>query len=305
MDAGDAGAADTGDGDAGAVDDAGVAAGSVTGTCVEHVPPGAKRPAMTEVLPDRGLSGYAAELKIVIAHGKGETVLPEGFHLRADSDAVKALEKAGFIIPDPDGGAGPRIVLEPGTGSAAVTTIIIPVVALPPKPGRHLLELPPLPIAISRASNEYVTVCTAPHKILIDDPIANELDPQVKPNPPGRKQLEDWPLARQLAVGIPLGVALAIAGALLYCWWSRRPKVKVEPPKVPPWETALEEIGRIRRSSLLEDGKRGEYFDRVSDALRRYLGGRYGFDALGQAESGLETTTEEMLDLLKRVRPPR
>ena len=301
-DAGDAGTTDAGDGDAGAADDAGAAAGSAT--CVEHLPPGATRPLMTEELPQRGLSGYATELKIVIAHGKGEAVLPEGFHLRADSDALKALEKAGFIIPDPDGGAGPKIAVDPGKSGPALTTVTIPVVPLPPKPGRHSLELPPLPIAIARANNEYVTLCTAPHQILIDDPIANELDPKVKPNPPGRKQLEDWPLARQLAVGIPLAVAIAIAGALLYRWWSRRPKVKVEPPKVPPWITALDELDWIRRSSLLEEDKRGEYFDRVSDALRRYLGARYGFDSLPEGYNGLEITTGEMLDLLKRVRPP-
>jgi hypothetical protein len=301
-DAGDAGADDAGTNDAGPADDAGAAAGSVVGACVEHVPPGVTRPMMTEELPQRGLSGYAVELRLVIAHGKGETVLPEGFHLRTDGEALKALEKAGFVIPDAEGGVAPKIVVSPG--SVAVTTITIPVVPLPPKPGRSMLELPPLPIAISRASNEYITLCTAPHQILIDDPIANELDPKVKPNPPGRKQLEDWPLARILAVAVPLGGALLLAGALLSRWWSRRPKVERARPKVPPWTTALEELERIRRSSLLEDGKRGEYFDRVSDALRRYLGGRYGFDTLPEGYVGLETTTGEMLALLKRVRPP-
>lgn len=38
--------------------------------------------------------------------------------------------------------------------------------------------------------------------------------------------------------------------------------------------------------------------------MRRYLGARYGFDTLDQGYNGLETTTGEMLDLLKRVRPP-
>ena len=35
----------------------------------------------------------------------------------------------------------------------------------------------------------------------------------------------------------------------------------------------------------------------MSDAVRKYLGGRYGFD-------GLETTTGEMTSILKRVEPP-
>ncbi len=231
---------------AGAVDggasepDAGATSGGAgVPTCVEHVPPGATRPTMTEEMPARGVSGYATELKLVVAHGKGETVLPEGFHLQAGGDAAKALEKAGFALPDPGGGAAPRISVSEGRSGTALTTITLPVVLLPPKPGRSALVLPPLPIAVARANNEYVTICTAPHVIVVEDPIANELDPKVKPNPPGRQQREDWPLARMLAVGVPIGLALALLGALLYRWWSRRPKVKPEAPKVPPWITAL------------------------------------------------------------------
>jgi hypothetical protein len=64
-----------------------------------------------------------------------------------------------------------------------------------------------------------------------------------------------------------------------------------------PWIAALEQLEAIRRSGLLEEGKTDEFFDRVSDCVRSYLGARYGFD-------GLETTSDEMRALLKRVRPP-
>ncbi len=103
---------------------------------------------------------------------------------------------------------------------------------------------------------------------------------------------------------MPIGLALAVLGALAYRWWSRRPKLVKAAPRIPPWVSALAELDSIRRSSLLEEGKRGEHFDRVSDAVRRYLGARYGFETVGQGTNGLETTTGEMLDLLKRVRPP-
>ena len=185
-----------------------------------------------------------------------------------------------------------------------MTTITIPVVPLPPTAGRNNLELPPLPIAISRANNEYVTICTAPHPILIEDPIANEVDPKVKQNPPGRPQREDWQLARTLAIAVPAGAALVVIGALLQRWWKKRPRVVPVAPRIPPWTMALAELDEIRRSNLLEEGKQGEHFDQVSFALRRYLGARYGFEAVGQGEGGLETTTGEMLDLLNRVRPP-
>jgi hypothetical protein len=54
---------------------------------------------------------------------------------------------------------------------------------------------------------------------------------------------------------------------------------------------ALEALADIRRSGWVEDGRFGEHFDRVSHVLRRYLGERYGFDAL-------EYTTREIVTAL-------
>ena len=301
----DAGAAevDAGDADAGAAEvDAGA---STIATCVEHVPEGASRPSVTEVFPKRGWSGYAAQLQVVITHGKGETVLPEGFRFQASSDAGRGLSKAGFTIPDPTGGVAPTIKTVVQKDGKSQTTLTIPIVPLPDKPGRTLMFLPPLPIAIGRASNEFITICTRAHLITVEDPIGNQIDPKVKPNPPARPQREDWPLARNLAIGIPIGVAIAALAMWLYVMHRRRPRIEPEKPKAPPWITALEELERIRKSKMLVEGRTGEYFDRVSEAVRAYLGGRYGFEeTLELGKNGLETTTAEMLDLLKRVRPP-
>jgi hypothetical protein len=44
----------------------------------------------------------------------------------------------------------------------------------------------------------------------------------------------------------------------------------------------------------LETRRFGEFFDRVNDAVREYLGARFGFD-------GLESTTRETLAALRRV----
>lgn len=265
-------------------------------SCAEHVPPGATRPALEERFPTGGLSGYAVALEVTVTHGKGEAVLPEGFRLQSTSDAARALEEAGFVIPEPDAGAGPSITTTV-SGESATTKIVIHFVPLPKDPGRNAMLLPPVPIAVSRASGELVTVCTRPHPIVVEDPIANEVEPKVRPNPPPRPQREDWALARQLTIGILAGAALALVLAWLIRRWARRPKVVPAPPPKLPWIAALEELAAIRRSGLLAEGKTDEFFDRVSDCVRRYLGARYGFD-------GLETTTDEMRALLKRVRPP-
>ena len=99
------------------------------------------------------------------------------------------------------------------------------------------------------------------------------------------------------AADVLIAAVTALLTALLVRRWKSRPRpAPVVPPKL-PWIAALEELDQIRRSSLLADQRTAEYFDRVSDCVRKYLGARYGFD-------GLETTTDEMREILRRVYPP-
>lgn len=270
-------------------------AGGTRAVCVEHLASGASRPTMKDELPKNGTSGWAAELTVTIEHGKGETVLPEGFKLQRGSDAARALERNGFQLPETDGGAPPRISVEE-VGSGMKTTVSIPLLLLPENPGRSLLRLPPLPIAIARANGDLSTLCTTSHDILVEDPTANEAKPAPRPNPNARPQREHWDELEQALIALGVGVVL---GTFLF-WFlrrmSRRPKKVVAPTPILPWVAALAELDRIRRSGQIAEGRTDEVFDGVSDCLRKYLGARYGFD-------GLETTTHEMKSLLRRVRP--
>jgi hypothetical protein len=265
--------------------------------CVETVPAGAQRPQMQESFPSRGLSGYAATLHVVVNHGQGETVLPHGLGLQRDSESARDIKSAGFELPDPMAGAGPRLSslpADPKTGRRQ-TTVDLPVVALPSGPGRHVLTLPSLPIAVARASGDVVTLCTKPHVLMADDPTASTPDAKPKPNPPPRAQREEWvALERALswaAIGVVLGCALAWA---VYRWLKRPRPVPPPPPPRVPWEVALERLDEARHAGLLETARFSEFFDRVNDAVREYLGARYGFD-------GLESTTDETLAALTRL----
>lgn len=270
--------------------------GAVVVSCVENIPEGATRPDVVEIVPERGLSGYAVNYVVIVGHGKGETVLPEGFRVRNDSDTGRAMEAAGFVVPDQDGGS-PASITREEKANGATTRITIPIVPLPPEAGRSDMTIPSLPIAVQRASNQFMTVCTAPRRIRIEDPTANEADPKVKPNPPPRSQREEWVLAKQVSIGVAIGAVLALIGAWIYLWYKRRPKpVKVVPKKL-PWIQAFEELAEIRESDLLEQNKGDLYYERVSNTVRKYLGARYGFD-------GLERTTDEMKSILRRIKPP-
>jgi hypothetical protein len=265
---------------------------------VESFPEGVKRPTLVDQFPAHGKSGYEAVLGVVVEHGKGETVLPHGLELQSESDAAKQLRTAGFVIPDQTGGSAARLKTsppDPAHPDLVKTTLEFPLLVLPPKPGRHTLVLPPFPVALARANGEIETACTRPHVIVIEDPTASTPDARPRPNPPARPQREEWTALRKGltygSVGLAAGLLLAY---LIYRWVTRpRPAVPPPPPR-PPWEIALEKLDEVRHAGLLDVARFQEYFDRVNDAVRAYLGARYGFD-------GLESTTDEILHALRRA----
>ena len=275
----------TGDGGAGEV-----------GGCVESIPKGGQKPIVSEAFPLRGTSGWAATLSITIRHGKGERVLPAGLDLTAAVEAKKYLQKAGFTIPDQDGGAAAQLWTEPENkeSSLSITHLELPLVVLPEKPGRSTLELPALPVAVARANGEVATVCTHPHLIQVEDPTANTPQAAPKLNPPPRVQREEWTALKKAllwgSLGLILGALIAYFG---YRHFTKPKPPEPPPPPRPPWEVALERLDEVRHAGLLEAYRQAEYFDRVSDAVRGYLGARFGFD-------GLESTSDEILTALKK-----
>jgi hypothetical protein len=273
------------------------ASAKAAGTCVERLPEGRARPKLHEEIESRGISGHAQLLKLAIEHGPGETVLPSGFRLEPSSDEYKALEASHFFLPDPNGDAKPQLEKR-SDGTRTVTLVKLWFVPLPEKPGRNQLTLPPVPIAISRASGELVTLCTSPHVINIEDPIANDPNPSPHPNPKPRIQREEWTLAKQVTYVALIAMAVGALLATLIGVWRRRPKqLPPPPPPRPPWEVAIEGLYDLRHSGLLGEQRFAEFYDRVSDILRRYLGDRYGYD-------GLESTTREALGSLRRIAMP-
>jgi hypothetical protein len=130
---------------------------------------------------------------------------------------------------------------------------------------------------------------------MVDDPTASTPDAKPRPNPPPRAQREPWEALRRALAWIAIGVLVGGGAAWLISKWMKRPRrVAPPPPPRPPWELALERLDETRHAGLLQASRFAEFFDRVNDAVRQYLGARFGFD-------GLESTTDETLAALRRA----
>jgi hypothetical protein len=200
-------------------------------------------------------------MSLVIEHGRGETVLPGGFQPQGESPEWRALERAGLFVPDPDGGSGPSIErIE--QGDRATTRLELSLVLLPKKPGRNVVTLPPLPLSVARASGEVLVLCTQPHEITIEDPIANVPDAMPKHNPAPRPQREEWTLLKQAALGAAVALPIGLFAAFLLGRYLRRPRpAPPPPPPRPPWEVALEELFDVRHAGLVQEGRIAEPVD--------------------------------------------
>jgi len=129
---------------------------------------------------------------------------------------------------------------------------------------------------------------------VVGGPLGNRPDWKVVGNQPPIPQREEWTSLKKALGWGSLGLLLgAIIAWFVYKQMTKPKPVPPPPPPRPPWEVALEKLDETRHAGLLEKERYTDYFDRTSDAVRGYLGARFGFD-------GLESTTDEMLTALKK-----
>jgi hypothetical protein len=162
------------------------------------------------------------------------------------------------------------------------------------EPGRHAIE--GVELRVVTKSGLVGSVRTGSFAIEVGSLLANEPNAQPRPETqPVVVMQDDYTLLYVLG-GIALAGLIALVTWLLARYLQRRVKpAPPPPPPRPPWEIAATKLADLRRRKqrMIEDGKAAEFVDEVSDVVREYLGGRFGFD-------GLETTTDEMLLLLRQ-----
>jgi hypothetical protein len=161
------------------------------------------------------------------------------------------------------------------------------------------VELPALTVRTVGANGELGSASGAAKKLTVRSLIANE--PNAEPKPPTKPlsvMHDDYTLA-WIALGLVAIALIALATLRVSRYLKQRPKpVAPAPPPRPPWELAIAKLERLaqQRDQMFAEQRSEEFIDGVSDALREYLGRRYGFD-------GLESTTGELLGTLERLRP--
>jgi hypothetical protein len=160
-------------------------------------------------------------------------------------------------------------------------------------------NIPALNLRLVGQNGELSSASTDAQSVRVSSLIANEPNAEPKPASKPLSVMQDdytiaWVALALLAIALIAGATLLIAR-----WVKRRPKpVLPPPPPRPPWELARERLEQLAQArETLFAAQQGEQFvDGVSDAIREYLGRRYGFD-------GLERTTHELMIILEKLRP--
>jgi hypothetical protein len=140
-------------------------------------------------------------------------------------------------------------------------------------------------------------VTTDESHVTVKSLIANEPEPALKEDagPPEKVMEEDYLLLYILG-GLAAAALVALLTLLIRKLWARR-RPKPEPPPPPPRpaeEIAYEKLNALKRSNLLAEGELKEYHVRLSEAVREYIGNRYGFDSL-------ELSSEELIQAVRKV----
>jgi hypothetical protein len=210
--------------------------------------------------------------------------------LRAD-----ALEGDDVTLPEqsfaPFELTNKRARVEPVKNGRQLFVFELDLLAL--DPGKH--SLPGLELRVVTKDGFVGSAKSGPVAVEVKSLLGNEPNAQLKPETkPVVVMQDDYTLLYVLG-GLAGAALVALLTWLVIRYLQRRQKpLPPPPPPRPPWEIAVERLAalRTRKQAMISDGRAAQFVDEVSDVVRAYLGGLFGFD-------GLETTTDEMLELLR------
>ncbi|MDE2998053.1 MAG: hypothetical protein OXU79_03125 [Gemmatimonadota bacterium] len=200
---------------------------------------------------------------------------------RDPGDTVVLLQNEGFLAPFEVRRRMPPAVREaPGGGVEETLAYELAVYRL------GVVEIPSLALLVRTAGGDSGLITSQPIPVVVRSVM-----------PAGMSDIRDVKPPVDVEARIPrwfwfVVAALAgLAAAAIWFWRRRRNKPAVDPPPQIRWPDEVEKILRMR---LLENGEYKRYYSLLSEAMRRYLEDRFRVDAM-------ERTTHELVQDLERV----
>lgn len=151
---------------------------------------------------------------------------------------------------------------------------------------------PPISARVTREGSDLLEHLELPQHPVVVNPIAEEGAQFGDPRAP-RELWTERSLTLVYAAG---GASLLLLALLAFFALRRRSAYLDEAHQLTPHEAALKALDELRRTSLLADKEFKEFYLRLSEILRRYLGQRFDFP-------GVEWTTTEITAHLRTLEP--
>jgi hypothetical protein len=156
-------------------------------------------------------------------------------------------------------------------------------------------EIPSVELTYFGPDGSVKSVRTQPLPFTLKSLIANEPEPKLKENADSVPVIQRDYLVLYIAGGLAAaGLGALIALLVRRRLRNRRPAAPPTPPR-PAHEVAMDKLDRL--GALLAQGIDGDlrpFIFQLSEAIREYLGGRFGFDSL-------ELTIEELVARMQCV----
>jgi hypothetical protein len=153
------------------------------------------------------------------------------------------------------------------------------------------LTLPAVEVTYLGKRGEVMTTRTEPIPIKVTSLLANEAEPALKENAPPVRVLQRDLLLVYIAGALLAAGLGAVVATVVRRKMRARASLRPAPPPRPAHEIALDRLDRLGARGFADGDQRPFYFE-LSEIVREYLGGRWGFDSL-------EMTTEELMDELR------
>ena len=154
-------------------------------------------------------------------------------------------------------------------------------------------EVPSFPLTYVTDDNEVRTVDVPAHAFAVDALLANEAQPERKPEDPPVSIEYPNELAEIVIYAVLATMLFALGAFFLLRHLLRAEKFVVPPPPAPAHEVALAALEELEGGELLANRRFQDYYVQLTEIAKGYIQGRFRVEALDR------TTDEIRADLLR------